>query len=103
MQWAARVREWKQSGQTLRQFVEGKPFKPSTLRWWSTRLRQRREESPKPEVRMMPVRISGHAGIDESAPALLFVEVGGARIGVRHGFDAELLRKVIAALAGQPR
>lgn len=97
MQWAARVREWKQSGQTLRQFAEGKPFKPSTLRWWSTQLRQVREESPKPEVRMIPVRIPRQ----ESATALLFVEVGGARIGVRHGFDAELLRKVIAAIARQ--
>ena len=101
--WSGLVREWKQSGKTLREFAEGKPIKPSTLRWWSTRLRQlksesKESESTRPAVRMVAVRTTRTLPSPEAMPAYLFVEVGGARIGVRDGFDAVLLRRLVAAL-----
>lgn len=108
-QWASRVRAWRQSGKTAQEFAEGKPFKPSTLRWWGTQIRRLQEppgelaEATKPEVRMVAVRTVSSMPTRELSDAVLFVEVAGARIGVREGFDEALLRRVLAALGGGSR
>jgi hypothetical protein len=41
--WVERLREWQDSGKTAEEFAAGKPYKPSTLKWWRTQL-QRREK-----------------------------------------------------------
>lgn len=94
--WSERVREWKASGKTAKQFVEGRDFKASTLVYWASCLRhgngaagrQRRE----PRVRMARVVAAPRA--DDA----IVIAVGAARVAVRAGFDRALLRQVVEAL-----
>ena len=96
--WSERVREWKSSGRTAKEFAEGREFKASTLVYWASCLRtgvaaRRRDEKREPRVRM--VRVVRSAVRAEDA---IVVAVGGARVAVRAGFDAALLRQVVKAL-----
>jgi hypothetical protein len=38
--WTERVRAWRASGRTAREFAEGQEFKPSTLTYWASQLRR---------------------------------------------------------------
>jgi hypothetical protein len=100
-QWSGRVQEWKHSGQPLREFANGKPYKASTLRWWATRLRgmPRSTRSGDSEVRLIALRPAAPSGESRDATRV-WVEMGSVRIGVQPGFDAKLLREVVEALKG---
>ncbi len=89
--WAARVREWRASGQAATAFAAGKGFEAATLRWWASQLGR---EAP---LRIVPVV----ARVQPAAPeASMVVEVGAARVSVRPGFDGALLAQVVRALEG---
>jgi len=100
--WSERVAAWKASGKTPEAFTRDEPYAPSTLRWWSSRLRRRIEtQSPlkseakrkAPAVAMVKVVRNG-----EAYGPVVVVEVGHARIIVGERFDASLLARVVAAL-----
>ena len=93
--WAARVAEWRASGKTVEEFTDGEPYAPSTLRWWSSRLRRRVKSPRVPSVAMVKV-VRASERVHEPEPVV--IAVGAARIEVRSGFDASLLRDVVAAL-----
>jgi hypothetical protein len=94
--WSERVREWKASGKTAKQFVEGRDFKASTLVYWASCLR--RGASARPARREPRVRM---ARVVAAAPSdSIVIAVGAARVAVRAGFDHALLRQVIKALGG---
>ena len=105
--WAERVRVWRASGASAATFAAGQGFAASTLRWWDSKLTQ----AAKPRVAMARVvrRAAGRpeaadvaatsSGATPSASALT-LEVDGARIVVRRGFDAELLRQLVRAIGG---
>ena len=96
--WSERVGEWRASGKTAEEFAEGRGFKGSTLRYWASTLRTA-EGAPgrtrKPRVRLVRV-----VARPSAAEASLEVAVGAARVTVRPGFDAALLRQVVDALRG---
>lgn len=93
--WTKRVQEWKASGLGAPEFVQGRGYQASTLRYWSCRLQRLAEGRPWPaRVRMAKVEVA--KGSSES----LVVAVGAARIEVRPGFDGALLRDVVAAIGG---
>lgn len=95
--WSDRVRDWRASGKTAEEFAAGQNFEATTLRYWASRLKTEGATKPAPPMaRVVRVRSAqvGHVG----AASELEVAVGGARIVVRRGFDAELLREVAAAL-----
>jgi hypothetical protein len=99
--WSERVEEWKASGRTAKEFVEGRDFKASTLVYWASCLRSGlaraapgRERGPC--VRM--VRVVRTARRPEKS---IEVTVGSARIAVRAGFDEALLRQVVKALGDE--
>ena len=94
--WAARVKAWRESGQTADGFAVGKEFAAGTLRWWASRL-ARRDRVPMARVIRRP---ASEAASPAEAGALA-IEVTGARIAVGRGFDAELLRDVVSALGGR--
>jgi hypothetical protein len=98
--WVERVSAWRGSGLSAPAFCAGKEFTPSGLRYWSSRLR--REPPAVADVRMARVvRSRGEEVPDIDTP--IVVEVGGARVAVRRGFDrATLLRllEVIGELGG---
>jgi hypothetical protein len=93
--WSARVAEWKASGKTVEEFAASESYAPSTLRWWSSRLRRRvPRKSTSPSVAMVKV-----VRTSEARREPLVVEVGLARIVGGDGFDAALLARVVAALS----
>jgi hypothetical protein len=99
--WTERVRAWRASGRTAREFAEGQEFKPSTLTYWASQLR--RSVSAEgggsgkraPQVRM--VQVVGKPAVAPREDTLVVV-VGTARIAIRAGFDRALLRDVVEAL-----
>lgn len=96
--WSERVREWKASGQTAKEFAAGREFKPSTLVYWASCLRTGAagaEPAQKPERRVRIARVVRVAGATDGA---IVVGVGAARVAVRAGFDPALLRQVVLAL-----
>lgn len=88
--WAKHVRRWRESGLHAADYARREGLNASTLRWWSSRLRHERPTLPTfVEVAVNEVKPAG------------FLEVAiGERVCVRvpRGFDAELLRQVVAAL-----
>jgi transposase len=97
--WQSRVAEWRASGDTAEAFALGKGYEASTLRFWSSQLRRKGVgvvAGAEPTVTMARVvRARSSAGV-----AGVTVMVGRASVVVTRGFDAELLREVIAALGG---
>ncbi len=99
--WAERVRAWRASGRTAREFAEGQESRPSTLTYWASQLRRLASTESgadgkrAPRVRM--VQVVARAAV-ASREDTVVVAVGTARIVVRAGFDRALLREVIEAL-----
>ena len=97
--WSERVREWKSSGRTAKEFAEGSDFKPSTLVYWASCLRtgngvgRPRAKKREPHVRMVRV-VPAATGVADA----IEIAVGAARVAVRPGFDPVLLRQVVTAL-----
>ena len=105
--WLERVLAWRQDGRSAAQYCEDKPYHPSSLLSWSSRLGQ--------EGKVQPLtRRRKHAGLSAAVatfarvvarPALpptaaVVVAVGTSRIEVAEGFDPVLLRAVVDALVG---
>jgi hypothetical protein len=97
--WSERVREWKASGRTAKEFAEGRDFKPSTLVYWASCLRTGgAPRTKKREARVRMVRVVPTSARAEDA---IVVAVGTARVAVRAGFDPVLLRQVVTALGAE--
>ncbi len=92
-EWTERVRAWRESGRTAREFALGKSYSDKLLQWWGSELARRERRRPAGVKLARVVRVPA-----PSAP--LTVTVGSARIDVRAGFDATLLRDVVDALGG---
>ena len=111
--WSERVSEWRASGKSSTAFCKGKTFTAGGLRYWASRLKETppRGPSSKPAVRLArvvrtssPERDDARAGGRPAAGALapdatLVVEVHGARVSVRPGFDRSTLAAVLDVLA----
>jgi hypothetical protein len=96
--WAERVAAWRASGETAPAFCEGKDYAPSTLRFWASRLGSLQRREATPDIRIARVtRAPAVAEVDSP----IVVELGRARVGVRRGFDPDVLRAVIEVLDGR--
>lgn len=92
--WKGEIGRWEQSGRSAAEFAAGKGYSPRTLTWWRSAVRRVGTTGTTPKVELVPVVVS------KVGPAPLWVEIGGARVEVRGGFDAALLRDVVVALRG---
>jgi hypothetical protein len=97
--WAGRVSAWRASGLTAPAFCVGKDFKPGGLRYWSSRLGNGTGDSPGKAVRL--ARVVRGAGPTAAMETPIVIEVGGARVGVRRGFDPAVLGAVLDVLGGE--
>jgi len=106
--WVERIEEWTRSGQSAAEFAEGKPFTSGTLTWAASRLRngargssKRRASRPR-AARQTKIQIAEVVRRPQRAVAAesLVLEVGGAKVLVKRGFDQMLLRDVMLALRG---
>jgi hypothetical protein len=96
--WSERVREWKASGKTAKEFVEGRDFKASTLVYRASCLRRKDGTAPRRGKREPRVRMAQVVALRSHADEAIVVAVGSARVTVRAGFDRALLRQVVEAL-----
>ena len=89
--WQKRVATWQASGLSAQEFAGNQGLNASTLAWWVSKLRveARRRKSAFIEVSVPMVRSTGRIDV---------VVRGGVRIEVSGAFDAEVLRRVVAAL-----
>jgi hypothetical protein len=86
------VAAWRNSGESLSEFARRHRVEPGRVARWAGRLAS--EAAP---VRFHPVRLAG------SREAIEIHLVGGQRVRVAPGFQAEDLRRVLAVLdAGTP-
>jgi len=83
------VEHWQRSGLSAAAFARANGLAVSTLDRWRAMV----AKSPAPNVSFVRLEVARPV-------APLVVEVGGARIRLERGFDAGLLREVLAALAG---
>lgn len=84
------VEAWRASKLPAEVFAARRGFSPKSLFRWAALA----DERPRPQF----VRLEVAPARMETAE--LFVEVGAARVRIVTGFDARLLREVVAALAG---
>jgi hypothetical protein len=106
--WAERIEEWGRSGQSATEFAEGKPYKGGTLAWAASQLRKRapgkakRHEGGSRPTRERKIRMAEVVGRPSKTAVVesVVLELGGAVISVRRGFDRTLLQDVVVALRG---
>jgi hypothetical protein len=94
--WAERVTAWRASGLPATQFSVGKAFTASGLRYWASRLKQASGAT----TGVTLARIVRSA-TDVKGQVAVEVSSAGARVIVEPGFDAALLREVVAALGSE--
>jgi hypothetical protein len=86
------VEAWRNSGESLSRFAWRHGVDPKRVARWALRI----EGSESAPVRFHPVRLADHDGGDGSAIEIHLV--GGQRVRVLPGFQAEDLRRVLAVL-----
>jgi len=114
--WADVVTQWRASGLSLKEFCQRRGISDRALNNWlyKSPYRERVErilaarsqgdrvaETP----RFLPVAVLGSTAANPSQAVSATIEVvlpGGPRIAVTPGFDAETLRRVVAALEDRP-
>jgi hypothetical protein len=98
------VAEWKASGLSSPAFCAGKEFTAGGLRHWAYRL-QHGAPQRKPRVRIARVvrtrPTGGRLAAVADAASEVMVEVGGARIAVRPGFDRDTVAALVEVLAAR--
>jgi hypothetical protein len=103
VKWTERVRAWRASGKSAEAFAADQDFQASTLRFWASRLKAQAAElkpstsSPVAMARVVRQQARPATASIETGAELAIV-IGGARVTVSRGFDAALLREVVAAL-----
>lgn len=124
--WLARVRAWRESGLSAKDYCPGKDFSAGALLSWSSRLgragkiapspsgRKSKTSAATPSVRFArvvasamrstsPVPTSAPAAPSKPHPSSMTITVGTTRIEVAPGFDPSMLRAVVDALGGSAR
>ena len=96
--WLERVQAWRDSGKTAKEFAESGGFSTGTLRWWASRVAPIKKAR---FVQLVPKSKVVNAPSERvvSAPSELIVEIAGAQIRVRPGFNPQLFAEVVRALS----
>ena len=99
-EWRRRVRQWKRSGLSAREFSERAGIRAATLSYWKWRLaREERESggSSKRSVQAALVELSPVAMTDDRIELEL---PGGSKLRIPATFDAQALGRLLAVLGG---
>lgn len=93
------VEAWQSSGETLSEFADRHGVDLKRIARWASRLGRSKSEA----VHFHPVRVAGDGtGIWSASPIEIHL-VGGQRVRLAHGFEAEDLRRVLAVLEEEGR
>jgi hypothetical protein len=89
-EWRGIIEQWQKSGLSAAAFARAHGLRTATFDRWRAAI----AKAPvPPDVSFVRLEVARPV-------APLVVELGGARIRLERGFDAALLREVLAALAG---
>ena len=110
--WQKRVERWGASGLTAAEFAPEIGVNARTLTYWKWKLgsvvtgerHPQRGRGPEPEptfVEVIPAPLSTVSSDGAASEALEIVLSGGIRVRVPARFDAEALRRVVAALGAR--
>jgi len=112
VRWTAVVRAWRSSGKPAHAFAAERGIVESTLKYWARTLERAssaRSRAPRAVLDPRPAtttptlaRVVRESDSTGDADAIT-IDIAGARVAVRRGFDHELLREVVQALAGAMR
>jgi len=94
-EWQRRVARWRASGEPASVFATKAGLNPRTLKWWASRLRRGRDRRGE-AVEL--VRVVAAPAARPVASPVEIVLAGGTVVRVSSGFDAGVLRAVVAAL-----
>jgi transposase len=94
-QWRQTIREWRQSGLSVRVFCARRGLAQPSFYTWRRELAKRDAEGGA----FVPVRVLGEA---RPTAALEVVLEGGRRLRVAAGFDPATLRQLLAVLEEPP-
>jgi hypothetical protein len=105
-EWRTRVRRWEESGLTAREFAAEMGINPRTLAYWKWRLGKDAAETVDREASPAPARVSALSFVEvqaepvrgEADAASLELVVGRYRLALGHGFDAEVLARLLDVL-----
>lgn len=97
-EWRQRIREWRQSGLTVRAFCARRGLAQPSFYAWRRELAKRDGESPA----FVPVQVVGQTDVVANAPLEVVLD-GGRTIRVAAGFNAATLRQLLVVLEEQPR
>lgn len=93
-QWRERIRDYRDSGLTMRAWCAARGFTFNQLKYWLRKL----SSEPQNQTTTTWVTVVPTAKPSSTA-ATLVVRVGGASIDIHPGFDPSLLGEVVQALA----
>lgn len=111
-EWAKRVKEWRASGRSPREFCEGREFSAKALQWWWSRFRRggfpeksaapgrgaARAERGRGAGLARVVRRTDEAQVRDDERSAVVIEVGGARVRVGVGCSKAALAMVMDVL-----
>lgn len=92
------VEAWRSSGEALSEFAHRHRVAPKRIARWASRVGR-----PGPAVRFHPVRLADERSESGSSSAIEIQLLGGRRVRVARGFEAEDLRRVLAVLEEKAR
>jgi hypothetical protein len=91
-EWRREVEGWRASGESMEAYARRRGYSKSSLGRWSSAYRPApTDDAP----RMVRLEVARAAAVSRAS---VVVQIGGARVVVEPGFDAELLREVVDAL-----
>lgn len=97
--WTDRVAAWRASGLRASEFCRGVEYSPSTLQWWSSKLK--RDARPKAAVQLARVirsRSTEPAALDHRGSIVVEAVCSGARVFVGSAVDRDALSVVFELL-----
>ena len=98
-EWRERVRAWRSSGLTSKEFCRGRGFAAPTLLWWSSQLTRSQGGGGASERQVVLARVVRKGSLHEvTSRASIKLEVGGARVEVAPGTDRATLSMVLETL-----
>jgi len=106
-EWTERVRRWRKSGLTAREFGQSSGLNPSTLTYWAWRLgREGRShgQSDKPPHRRSPSVAAAFVELvsEGIADSRFELELGGGRrLRIPPGFEQSALERLLVVLEAQ--
>jgi hypothetical protein len=103
-EWTERVRAWRSSGLTSKEFCRGRGFAAQTLLWWSSQLGRKRGPGAKThKPRVVLARVVSKGSAHEAATrTAIRLELNGARVEVAPGTDPATLSMVLETLRAVP-